>query len=183
MTGFTAIGWIMAGLSVAVIRAGWGGRRSVALAGWALGAVALVVLARGGGAWGMATGLTIGMIAALGFVLHAAWRSPASAPNAVRQAAALATPLDWGDVARRLAVFVLVVPVAFCSAQWLAFAVQALVRGGSDLDADSLALALFLQPVIWTALMCWQMTLPGPVRMVLPPLSAALLGAFLWGIS
>lgn len=183
MAGSLIISWVLAGLSVVLIRLGWGTRRSVALAGWALAAVSLAILTLADGAWGMATGFTTGMIVALVIVLHAASRSPAKRRRAVGQADALVLRRSDGGLARRLAVFVLVVPVAFVAAQWFAFTVQALVRQGAPLDADSVALTLFLQPATWAALMSWQMTLSGPVRMIVPPLVIAALGAVLWSMS
>ncbi|HEY8603561.1 hypothetical protein [Tsuneonella suprasediminis] len=183
MTEAIITGWILAGLSVVLIRMGWGGRRSVARAGWALAIVSLVLLARQAGAWGMATGFTVGMIVALLIVLYAAWRSPAKLRRVGRQVDAAVVLPGSAHLARRFAVFVLVVPVAFAAAQWLAFAIQAYVRGGAPIDANSFALMLILQPVIWTILMTWQMTLSNPVRMIGPPLIAAVLGALAWGLS
>ncbi len=183
MTRWLIISLVLTGLSVVLVRLGWGTRRSVALAGWALAVVSFVLLTLSDGAWGMATGFTAGMIVALVIVLHAAWRSPAKRRRAVRQADPLVLRRGDGGLARRLAVFVLVVPVAFVAAQWFAFTVQALVRRGAPPDADSVALTLFLQPMTWTALMSWQMMLSGPVRMAFPPLVIAALGAVLWSMS
>lgn len=183
MTGSLIISWVLVGLSLVLIRLGWGTRRSVALAGWALALVSLVMLACSDGAWGMATGFVTGMIVALGIVLHAGWRSPAKRHGTIRQADAVVLRRGYHGVGRRLTVFAMVVPVAFAAALWLAFTVQALLRRGAPLDADSVALTLFLQPVTWTALMSWQMTLSRPVRMAFPPLIIAALGAVLWSMS
>ena len=124
-------------VAVALVRLGWGGRRGVAGAGWALGIAALLMLAARDGAWGLAIGTVTGIAAALAFVLHAGWTSPAKTRRAPREAPAILLPRRWHDLGRRVLVFVLVVPIAFCAAQWLAFAVQAVARRAGAGDARS----------------------------------------------
>ena len=169
---------ILAG--IALIRLGWGGRRGAAGIGWGLAAAGLVALAARDGAWGVAVGTVTGMAAALAIVLHAGWNSPAKVQRAPREAPSILLPRRWHDLARRVLVFVLVVPIAFCAAQWLAFAVQAVARRAGARDADTMVLTLLLQPILWTVLMAWQMTRAGPARMVAPPAAAAVLGTALW---
>ena len=169
-------------VAVAPVRLGWGGRRRVAGAGagWALGLAVLLALAARDGAWGLAIGTVTGIAAALAFVLHAGWTSPAKVRRAPREAPAILLPRRWPDLGRRVLVFVLVVPIAFCAAQWLAFAVQAVARRAGAGDADTMVMTLLLQPILWAVLMAWQMTRAGPARMVAPPAAAALLGTALW---
>ena len=163
-----------------LVRMGWGGRHGVAWAGWALIAGALAVLVARDGAWGLATGTVAGIGAALAIVAHAGWTAPARARRAPREAPSIALPRRPGDLARRCAVFLLVVPLSFAAAQWLAYGAQALARRAGAGEADAIVLALFLQPCIWAALMTWQMTRRDATDMILPPASAALLGTLMW---
>lgn len=174
--------WVLAGTAIVLIRIGWGGSRPLALAGWALVVVALVLLGRVAGAWGMAIGFVLAMIVALIAVLVAGWQSVASPRRATRPAAAVALPLDRRDLRRRATVFFLVVPVAFIAAQWLAWTGQGFLRGQAPLDADSLALMLALQPVVWAGLITWQMVCTSLSGMAVPPACAGLLGLLLWSL-
>ena len=166
--------------AIVLVRLGWGGRRGAAGIGWTLAVAALLALTARDGAWGLAIGTVAGMAAALGLILYAGWTSPAKAPRTSREAPSILLPRRWHDLRRRLLVFLLVVPVAFCAAQWLAFAVQAVARRAGASDADTMVMTLLLQPIAWTVLMAWQMTRSGPARMVAPPATAALLGTALW---
>lgn len=179
----TVIGWLLAGLSAFLVRLGWERSRALALAGWAAAALAIGLFIRGDGAWGLATGFTIAMVFAIAMLLHAAWKSPARTTRPARVSAIPAPPVTVRDTLRRLAVFALVVPVAFAAAQWFSYALQALVRHGAPLDANALALMLFTQPILWSVLMSWQMTQSNAARMIIPPLVTALLGALLWSLA
>lgn len=172
-----------AGLSLVLVRLGWGGRRGVAAAGWALAAVSLLALTLAHGAWGLAMGAVAGMTAALALVLHAGWASPAGRARKAANGPAAALPQSWSGTGRRLAVFGLTVPVSLAASVWLAYGLNAAMRQGSELNADSVAAVLFVQPIAWAVLMSWQMTRPGPRQMVPPPLFAALLGTLLWMIA
>lgn len=164
-----------------LIRVGWAGRRGAAAAGWAIAVAALFALASRDGAWGLAVGTVVGIAAALALVLHEGWRSPAKVQRPTREAPSIMLPQRWSDGGRRVMVFVLVVPVAFVAAQWLAFGAQALARRAGMHDADTLVMTLFLQPTLWSVLMCWQMTRNGPAKMVAAPIATAALGTILWG--
>lgn len=177
----TAITLLAVVAALTLVRIGWNGARGLALLGWALALVALTALAWQDGAWGLAVGVVTGMGAALACVLHAGWTSPARSLRAPREAPAISIPHHRRDLVRRLAVFALAVPVAFAAAQWLAFGVQAAIRGGAALDSDAVVLTLFLQPVIWTALLTVQLTRARPSQMVAAPLIAAIAGTMLWG--
>jgi len=166
-----------------LVRLGWAGRRGAAAAGWVLAGGALLVLAAGVGAWGVATGTVTGMAATLALVLHAGWRSPARVRRPAREAPSLALPHAPAELARRAAVFVLVVPAAFVATQWLAFGAQALARRAGTGAADATVLSLFLQPLLWALLMAWQMTRAGPARMIAPPVGATVLGTLFWTLS
>ncbi|RZM09971.1 MAG: hypothetical protein EOP68_07585 [Sphingomonas sp.] len=163
-----------------LVRIGWEGSRGAAPLGWALAIAALVVLAAGNGAWGLAIGTTTGIVAGLALVLHAGWCSPVRTVRPAREAPAIHVPHHARDILRRIAVFALVVPVAFAAAQGLAFGVQAVARGAGWNDTNTTVLALFLQPVLWTAIMAVQMTRTDAARMVAAPAAAALAGLLLW---
>lgn len=169
---------IVAGM--VLVRLGWAGRRGAAALGWALALAALVLLAAGDGAWGLAVGTTTAIVVGLSLVLHAGWTSPARTVRPPREAPAIHVPHHARDILRRLAVFALVVPVAFAAAQGLAFGLQAVARGAGWNDTDTTVLALFLQPVLWVAIMTVQMTRADAARMVAAPATAALAGLLLW---
>ena len=166
-----------------LVRAGWGGRRALAVVGWTTVFVGVVLLTDRDGAWGLAVGAVVASAAALAIVLRAGWTAPAKAARPRRGAPAIAIPRGWPDIARRVGVFALVVPIAFAAAQWLAFGAQALARRVGAGDADAIVLALFLQPVLWGILMTIQMTRRDAGRMIAPPIVAAVLGTILWSVS
>jgi len=166
-----------------LVRLGWGGVRGAAAAGWLLAAATLLALAMLGGAWGVASGGVAGMAAAIAIVLHAGWTSPARVRRPAREPASVTLPRIPRDIAARVAVFVLVVPVAFAAAQWCAFGVQALARRLGSGEADAAVLLLFGQPIVWAGLMAWQMTRADWTRMIAAPAVAALVGTALWGLA
>ena len=169
-----------AGLGIVLVRVGWGGRRWLAAAGWALATASLLALTLAEGAWGMATGMVAGVAVALALVLQAGWASPAGRTRKTRETPTADLPRSWRGTGRRLAVFALAVPVSFAASLWLAYGLNALMKGGGALDANSVSTMLFVQPAAWTVLMSWQMTRPGPRRMIAQPLVAALAGTLLW---
>lgn len=169
-----------AGLSLVLVRLGWGGKRWLAAAGWALAAGSLLALTLTDGAWGLAMGMSVGAAMALALVLQAGWVSPAGRARKHRDTPSTDVPHSWRGTGRRLAVFALVVPVSFAASLWLAYGLNALMKGANDLDANSVSTMLFVQPVAWTALMSWQMTRTHPTQMIVQPLVAALLGTLLW---
>ena len=166
--------------AVLLIRLGWGGAKPLAVAGWALAAIALAILTRAGGAWGLATGLTAGAVFALVAVAYAGAVSPQRKARRAPAAPSVRLPSRPEGVVRRLLVFLAVVPVSFIAAQWLAFAVNAAMKGDAALDANSVATMMFVQPVVWTILMAWQVMLSGPLRMLGPPAVTALLATLIW---
>lgn len=178
-----ALALLAVAAAMLLVRIGWGGRRELALTGWALATVAMLTLAAGDGAWGIAMAGVAGMATAGAMVLHAGWTAPVKVRRAPREAPSITLPHRPADYARRFAVFVLVVPLAFVAAQWLAFGAQALARRGGWMEADTTTLMLLGQPLLWSVLMAWQMTCAGPARMIAPPAAAAILGTMLWGLS
>lgn len=173
-----ALATIAAGLLL--VRLGWGGARGAAAAGWALVALALAVLAMREGAWGLALGTVAGIAAAMAIVFAAAGRTrphphrTARTPPIVRQRIAI------GNVARRLAVFALVVPAGFAASAWLAVAVHHAARAYGMAPADAAVCGWFALPVVWTALIAAQLTRVDPRAMLAPLAVAAGTGALLW---
>lgn len=170
-----ALALAIAGLAGAVllIRLGWGGRRNLAVAGWALAGAALAWLTWSEGAWGLATGLTAGSVFAVAIVLHAAAVSPRRRLQRAASRAPSPRTSEPKAIGRRLLVFLPVVPLSFLAAQALAFAVNAAMKGDGPLDANSVSAMLFVQPIAWAILMAWQMVLPGARQMLVPPALAA----------
>lgn len=170
-------------VAMVLIRRGWGGRRQLAAVGWSLAAAALIWLGALGGAWGLAIGAVTGMAGAIVLLLLAGWMSPAKARRPARMAPTIVLPQRRCDLARRAAVFVLVVPAAFVAALWLAFGVQAMVRRGDAAEVDAIVLALFLQPILWSGIMGWQMTMAKTRHMIVPVAAAGVLGTMFWGLA
>jgi hypothetical protein len=167
-------------LAVGLIRLGWGGRKGLASAGWAMAALSLAGLTWSSGAWGLATGLTAGAVFALVLVLFAGATSPQRAAKRLVASPEVRMSGSYEGIARRAVVFLLVVPVSFIAAQWLAFAVNTMMKGAAPLNANSVSTMMFIQPVIWSILMAWQMVLKGPRQMLLPPALATVIGTLIW---
>lgn len=166
--------------AVLLIRLGWGGRKSLAVAGWVIAALALAWLARSDGAWGLAVGFTAGSICAVALVLYAGATSPSRAAGKAASRQSVTMPGGPEGVGRRILVFLAVVPLSFLAAQWLAFAINTAMKGEGALDANSVSTMLFIQPVVWSILMAWQMVLPGPRQMLIPPALATAAGIAIW---
>ncbi|MEZ5679818.1 MAG: hypothetical protein R3E14_00805 [Erythrobacter sp.] len=167
-------------LAVVLIRLGWGGREGLSGVGWAVATLSLTWLTWSDGAWGLATGLTAGAIFALVLVLYAGAISPRSG---ARRAAAN-VPVRLSNRAegfgRRTLVFLLVVPLSFAAAQWLAFAIAIAMKANAPLDANSVSTMMFVQPSVWAILMVWQMVLAGPREMLAPPVIVAGIATLIW---
>jgi len=179
----TWIGGAAIALGMAMVRRGWSGQRALALAGWLLAGIGLALLAWQDGAWGAAMGTLVGTGVALGCVLYAGMTAPAKIPRPERTPATMALPWRWGDLGRRSAVFLLVVPIGFAAAQWAAFGMQAMARRAGVGETDAVVLTLLLQPVAWVAIMSIQMTRHDLRRMIGAPVAAALFGTLLWGLA
>ncbi|MBO9624363.1 MAG: hypothetical protein J7500_16770 [Sphingomonas sp.] len=177
-----ALGLAASVAGVGVLRLAWGSRRPwLTAAGWTLLGGATVLLGASGGAWGMAIATVVAMLAAGVPLAHNALVLPGGRARTVAEAAnAPGWRFRASDLGRRLAVFALVVPLGFAAAQLLAFGAQAAARRAGWGDADTLTLALLLQPIAWTVLAAVQITRAGPLRMILPALVVALAGLLLW---
>lgn len=175
------IGIAAAGLAIMLVRAGWGGRRAVAGAGWLLLAGTLAWLIGRDGAWGAAIAATAAMATALLILLRAAWTAPVGRVRAVRARPSITLPrLRAGAIGRRLAVFALVVPGGLAATALLAFGAQAGAARIGWAEADRTVMMLMLQPTAWGVLAGWQMLRSGPAAMVMPMLACAAAGLLLW---
>ncbi|HVI98826.1 MAG TPA: hypothetical protein VM657_07145 [Sphingomonas sp.] len=176
-----ALPGIGAVLGVAALRRGWGGPRPWIVAGWTLIALALVILTATAGAWGLAVGASAAMAAAMLVLARAGIAEPGRETRSPRAMPTVTPPRwRWRGLARRIAVFLLIVPVGLVASAILAFGCDAIARRAGWVEADSLALALFVQPVVWAILATVQSMKEGPVRMISPALICAAIGLLLW---
>lgn len=143
---------------IALVRFGWSrGRRRGAVAtvaGWSALAAGLLLLAGLAGAWGISVGAMAAMLGASLFLLRAAWASPEARERPVREPAPTVRlrPADARDLARRVGIFLIVVPGGFAASAGVSLALQALARAGGWQEANSTTLALLAFPLVWTLL-------------------------------
>ncbi|MBM3927518.1 MAG: hypothetical protein FJ335_03530 [Sphingomonadales bacterium] len=178
MTFAAALALALAG--ILLVRAGWGGRRQLALGGWAAIAIAVAILAAADGAWGIAVGASVAMIAAIGVLVREGLRTAPTRTPPMREPASVTLPQRARGVGRRLLVFVLVVPVGVAAAYVFAMGAEGAAARLGWHPADRTALAFVAAPVAWTVLSSIQMIQPGPARMILPPVVCAVVGLLLW---
>ena len=158
MTGGGAI-WFagaFAILGVAVLRHSWG-RPSRSLlwngAGWAALALAALLGARSGGAWGVAVTVCVATGVALVFLAGAAIERPAwrRSPRKERQ-----SPAKQAEAARsfgaRLTTFVVAGPLALVTSVLLALAVRVALMAGGTGPANGNTAVLGLVPLVWPLL-------------------------------
>jgi hypothetical protein len=171
-------------LGVLALRAGWGASRAPVAIGWLLIVLGLGALAARTGAWGLAFGATIAMLAAFLLLGREALATPArrASPGGARSGETLPRPRLTG-LGRRTAVFLLVVPMGFAATQLLAFGAQAAARRAGWVEADATTLALLLQPTAWAVLASIQVMRAGPVAMIVPVLLCTLAGLLLWWLA
>ena len=170
--------------AMVLVRVGWRGRHGVAWVGWALAAVSLGVLVARDGAWGAAIGGVVGSVVALVMLAYAASTAPARPRRPAKTPKpSIAIPRSARDVARRFAVFLLAVPLAFAATQWVAYGGYGFARRLGAGEADGLALMLFAQPVLWSMLATVVLTRANAARMIAPLAVTASAGTILWGLS
>lgn len=154
--------WLWAGglagmAAVLGLRAAWSRKHRSAPANAMCWGLLLLALALGWGAaraWGMA----VVSLAATGcaFLLlgHAALAAPAGKASAsTRRVHMLPEKGESLRLWRRIATFILCVPVALAVALLLALAARALTDSAGWAEADSNVLALFLMPLCWALLL------------------------------
>ena len=177
---WTATFAVVGGMTL--VRAGWNGRFAVAVLGWVLIAAALLLAAYAFGAWGVAIGMTAGMIVALSALFWSERLMPGRPWRPDRTPVAAAPVRLPVSLFRRVSVFLLVVPSGGIAALVLAFGMQAVAQRAGMGAADATACTIFLMPVVWIGLMGWQLTRNGPRRMIAPPVLAATIGVLLWAV-
>lgn len=165
---------------ILLVRVGWGGRRSHAAAGWTALIAAIVMLAAGEGAWGIAVGAMVAMLVALGLLARDGIRTAPTRNPPRRAPASVTLPHRALGVGRRLAVFLLVVPVGVAASYVFAMGAEAAAMRLGWHPADRTALAFIAAPVAWTLLASIQLMQAGPLRMILPPAVCAVAGILLW---
>ncbi|WP_174297033.1 hypothetical protein [Sphingomonas bacterium] len=164
---------------VTLVRIGWTGRLVVAVAGWALIAVALTACTRDTGAWGLAVGTVAGMAAAFATLLWSGWATPVRTWRPDRERVAAISGEGSLALMRRASVFLVVVPGGGLVSLLLAFGLQAAGRRAGVGEADAAACLLLSLPVIWASLLAWQMTRDGLRQMIVPLFLLAAVGSFL----
>lgn len=168
---------------VALLRHGWRGTKAAIVVGWTLVAAALLAGTMRDGAWGMSMAALEGMMAACVILCAAAWKSAPARATRTRDPIHATGTDAGGRLARRVAVFALVVPVGALAATVLAFGAQAVVRGAGLGDANALVTMLLIQPVAWSVLASVQMLRPGPRGMIAPAVACAAPGLALWALA
>lgn len=150
-------GSTLGAFAVAVLRISWSlPQRSLALnvLGWGMMAAGVAMLGSTGGAWGIAVGAIIAMLAAGLLLLEAAVRSPQRRrPNGEPAPPGPVQANDGLALARRISVFLLVVPGAFVAAILVALAALGISRLAGWAEANALALAFWVFPLAWTGIL------------------------------
>ncbi|MEH3106937.1 MAG: hypothetical protein PGN09_06505 [Sphingomonas fennica] len=178
-------GILIAAVGIGFVRYGWARRRAIAVGGWMLVGVAMPLLARDSGAWGISVGAAAASVAALALVAFAGVAAPAPARIAGtrRDPPRLARPPVWPGMGRRVLVFVATVPVAFLAAQGLAYGAHGAALRAGWVPADAIVLAMMLQPIAWALIVTAQLTRESVRRMWTAPALAAATGLLLWGLA
>lgn len=155
-TPLIVAGVVAAVVAVAVLRASWARpKRSAALnaLGWGLIALAAVLGWQGAGAWGVSVVALVGMGAAtVALAIAAATAPPGKAKASNRRVKMLPEKGEPNEIGRRVATFVIVVPLALLVSLGLAVVVRALADLAGASEADSVTLAFFATPLVWAIL-------------------------------
>lgn len=177
------IGSVLAAAGVAVLRLAWGRpKRSVALnaAGWALLALGLVVGGMANGAWGVAIVSIVATACAFLALTHAGITSKRNGAKAsVRRANLLDAAGEPLHLGRRLATFLLTVPLALGVALLVGLAARTLAGLGGWHEANGNVLTLFLMPVVWAVLLFLLLMTPGRRKQALYLLVPAVAGGII----
>lgn len=169
-------------IGVMLLRFGWGRHRAIIGAGWIAILAGIGLPGRANGAWGIAIGSVLAMVAATLLLGWAAWTTPVR-PARAERAARMAAVAPRRRFAGRLATFVIVGPAGFAAAQILALGLHAAFRGAGQAEADATALALLLQPAAWAVLMTVQLLCARRRTMIAAAALAAAAGGLSWGFA
>jgi hypothetical protein len=141
---------------IAVLRVSWARKKRSAplnALGWGLIAAALVFGWQGAGAWGASVVSLVGMGVAtilLGVAAATAPSGKAKASN--RRVKMLPEQGEPKQIGRRIATFLIVVPLALIVSLGLAVVVRAIADLLGASNADSIVLAFFATPFLWAIL-------------------------------
>lgn len=155
-TALIVAGAISAALAVGVLRVSWERtERSFPLnsLGWGLIALASVLAWQAAGAWGVSIAALAGMASATVVLAVAAVTAPAGKAKASnRRVRMLPENGEPKEIGRRIATFLIVVPVALLVSIGLAVVVRAIADLAGASEANSTALAFFATPLVWAIL-------------------------------
>lgn len=165
-----------------LLRRGWQQGGLATIMGWGFLLFAGAALIVHGGAWAFALGVCSAMVAAMVLLSEAAIRTPAPARTARERAIPQMepAPFDFRDLARRIAVFLLVVPVGLVASSFLTWSMQRALFHAGWLEANSTSFALFALPFLWLALTSWQIMQSRLGAMLIGALALAVLGGLVW---
>lgn len=174
---------ILSAAGPVLLRAGWQRNRTLVAGGWGLLLLAASLAVTHAGAWGLALGTVTASIVAMALIGYAAATTPAprKAQRSREARASLAPlPLDWRDLGRRVAIFAIALVLDLVAAISAAWAIQHMLFAMGWEPANSLTFGLFAFPLLWLALLSWQMTRNSVVDMALAAILIALPGALTW---
>lgn len=150
-------------------------------AGWLLILGAALLLAVIAGAWGVAVSATATSAAALLILAYISLHSAPQGRTSARESSV--QPLDvhaiFTGLARRVAVFLLVVPGGVAASTIIALGARAAARHSGWDDADSTMVALAGMPLVWSVIASLQMTQRSLARMAAFAIAPALAGGLL----
>lgn len=149
---------------VAALRHAWGRPRRSTLrnaSAWGLVLVGAGLALAGNGAWGLAVAALAGMATAAALLAHAGWSAPHGRGRAsTRKVNMLPGPGEPLHLGRRIATFLLIVPLGFATSLLAALGARALAAMAGWSEANANALALALLPLAWGLLSSWLIMLP-----------------------
>lgn len=184
-----AIALVAAAFGVFLIRLGWGrdGGGARVGAGWGLIAVGLGALAWRDGAWGLALGGSVAILAAMVALAHAAITAPRPRKATVIRDSATTVALhseSWTGLGRRMLVFLLAVPGAAAASMLIALAAQTLARAGGWGEANAGAAGLVAFPVAWAVVTTLVMLKDRVMHMIrIVAIAAIPSAAVFWGMA
>ncbi|HCB76465.1 MAG TPA: hypothetical protein DEP91_09880 [Sphingomonas bacterium] len=179
---------LLAAAGTVALRLAWDAREPaqlrLTLAGWGAIGAALAVLVVRDGAWGLAMGTLPVTLVAFGFLLREAIASTAptrAARIAETEPSVRLHAADWRDVGRRVAIFLIAVPVAGAVSLLFGLALAAAARASGAVEADTITTALFVTPLVWSVFGVVLLLQPRAAPMLRPLLAiGAVSGATFW---
>ena len=160
MPNYVHLLWLAGASAVAAVlmlRLGWARKhRSLPInaAGWGLFVLAAVFGWAAAGAWGASVAALVGMAAACVLLAIAAARAPkGKAVASNRRVKMLPEAGEPRQIGRRVATFLITVPLALLVSIGLSLVVRALADLAGASEADSIVLAFFATPLLWAIIL------------------------------